>query len=173
MIGKVLAVVAGMTGAAGVSQFPEYSQQYTQRLAGAVDELQRIVDGFDQDADALGLSREAALVSLAQGGDVGVARAERVAQTIARHQRLSGDLGALRQAGPFMRAYQAGRFSDGDIARAAWRDFRPAVPVSFEGFVFSAVGFVCGLIMMWAIWATLRLPFRMRSRKRADLGGSG
>ena len=37
MILRVLAVAAGLAGAGTLSQFPEFSQQYVQRLGGAVD----------------------------------------------------------------------------------------------------------------------------------------
>lgn len=65
MLSRALALVAGLGGAAGVSQFPEYSQQYMQRLGGAVDEFLRFMDDFDKDAASLDLSRDAALVDLA------------------------------------------------------------------------------------------------------------
>lgn len=39
MIGRVLALAGGLSGAVGLSQFPEFSQQYLQRLAGQVDAL--------------------------------------------------------------------------------------------------------------------------------------
>ena len=43
-------MIGGLTGAAGLSQLPEFSQQYLQRLAGQVDELTRQVVEFDQTA---------------------------------------------------------------------------------------------------------------------------
>jgi Protein of unknown function (DUF2937) len=33
-----------------VGQAPEFAQQYAQRLGGAIEELQRIVDHFDDDS---------------------------------------------------------------------------------------------------------------------------
>ena len=104
MFARALAVVAGLSGAAGVSQFPEYSQQYMQRLGGAVDELSRFMDDFDADAGRFELSREAALVDLAQGGQMGAARAESMVKTIERHARLSSDLEQMQGLGPFSRA---------------------------------------------------------------------
>ena len=60
MIGKVLALAGGVAGAAGLSQYPEFSQQYIQRLAGQVDALTVVVADFDRSALANGLSRAAA-----------------------------------------------------------------------------------------------------------------
>ena len=110
MLSKVITLVGGVAGAASFSQFPEFSQQYIQRMGGAVDELSRFVAEFDADAAELGLSREAALVDLAAGGDMGRARAETVAGTITRQARLEADLRALEGAGPFTRAYEMRRF---------------------------------------------------------------
>ena len=110
MLSKVITLAGGVAGAASFSQFPEFSQQYIQRMGGAVDELTRFVAEFDADAAELGLSREAALVDLAAGGDMGRARAETVAGTITRHARLEADLRALEGAGPFTRAYEMRRF---------------------------------------------------------------
>ena len=75
MLSKVITLAGGVAGAASFSQFPEFSQQYIQRMGGAVDELTRFVAEFDADAAELGLSRQAALVDLAAGGDMGRARA--------------------------------------------------------------------------------------------------
>lgn len=166
MIGRVLVLAGGLTGAAAASQFPEFSQQYVQRLGGAVDELARVVAEFDADATEVGLSREAALVDLASGGEMGAQRAETMAATIARHRRLEADLAALKAAGPFTRAAQAGRFMDGEIAARAWANFRPAVPLTFEGGVFAALGFGVVALLLALLRAVLRSIFG-RSRRKA------
>lgn len=162
MIGRGLVLAGGLTGAAALSQFPEYSQQYTQRLGGAVDELSRVVAEFDADAADVGLSREAALVDLAQGGQMGAERADTMVGTIERHRRLSDDLAALKSAGPFTRAAQAGRFMDVEIARAAWEDYKPAVPLTFEGAVFAGLGFALLGTALALVISFCRRLFRRR-----------
>ena len=49
MITRTLVLAGGVAGAAILSQFPEYAQQYTQRLGGAVDALGQVVADFDDD----------------------------------------------------------------------------------------------------------------------------
>lgn len=164
MLLRALTLAAGLTGAAGASQFPEFSQQYVQRLGGAVDELSRFVAGFDADAGKLGLTREAALADLAKGGAMGEARAETMGRAIARYERLSGDLETLAAAGPFTRAYYAGRMGDGEIAARAWAAFKPAVPLGFAGATFAAGGFVAGLAVAAVLFGLLR---RLLPRRRA------
>ncbi|MDO6586495.1 DUF2937 family protein [Salipiger sp. 1_MG-2023] len=164
MITRAFAMIAGMTGAVGLSQFPEYSQQYTQRLGGAVDELSAVVAQFDHDAAGVGLDRGEALRQLATAGEFGAARAESMRQTIARQQRLAGDLAALDGAGPFMRARLAGHLGDPDIAARAWQAFRPALPVSFEGVTYAAAGFGAGWLALALVAGLARRMLRRRPR---------
>ncbi|WP_407492178.1 DUF2937 family protein [Pseudooceanicola sp. MF1-13] len=164
MIARALTLAIGITGAAGMSQFPEYSQQYLQRLAGSVEELGRIVEDFDRSAKAEGLTRDEALASMTGSSFVERRRTD-MSRAIARHERLSADLQALRGAGPFTRAYQVARFDDADLMRGTAEDFRPALPLTFEGAVFAGAGLVIGLLVAGLLGDLLRLlsaPFRRR-----------
>lgn len=167
MIARVLTLAGGLAGAAGLSQFPEFSQQYIQRMGGAVDELSRFVAEFDADSSALGVSREEALADLAAGSGMGRARAETVAKTIARHARLEADLAVLQAAGPFTRAYEMRRFRDSKIAARALEAYRPALPLTFEGGVFAGTGFLGGLGLVGGLLALLRVAFGRRTRQSA------
>ena len=148
MFFRAVTLAGGLAGAAGLSQFPEFSQQYTQRLAGKVEELTRFVAEFDADAADVGVSREQALIDLAQGGEIGAQRAQTMVTTIERQARLSQALDDLRGAGPFTRAYHANVFTDSELARGTLSDFKPAVPLSFEGLVFAGVGFLGGMSVL-------------------------
>ncbi len=168
MLARTLTMVGGLTGAAGLSQFPEFSQQYTQRLAGAVDELNRVVEDFDRSAQAEGLSRQAALDAMAGGTPFVERRREDMSRTILRQERLSADLAALRDAGPFTRAYEAARFNDSEIARRAAQDFKPALPLTFEGVTFAGAGLVMGLVVIGLLCRVLGLlvsPFRRKTAR--------
>ncbi|WP_420010654.1 DUF2937 family protein [Tateyamaria sp.] len=149
MIIRVLVMVGGLMGGGVASQFPEYAQQYTQRLGGAVDALGQVVADFDASASAEGLSRNEALAQM-QGTDLIVRRRADMARTFDRHARLAADLELLQSAGPFMRAYHATRLTDGEVARAALASYEPAVPINFAGLTFAGSGFVAGLLAMWA-----------------------
>src|SRR6056297_4171827 len=96
MIIRAIALAGGLAVSVGASQFPEYSQQYMQRLSGAVDELSGVVAQFDADAAGLGLDRVDALEELRAGGRMGEARAISMGYVLERHQRLNHDLAALR-----------------------------------------------------------------------------
>lgn len=163
MFARVLTLAGGLSGAAALSQFPEFSQQYAQRLGGAVDELRLFISDFDADAARVGLERETALVELAEAGALGAARAETMRATIERYDRLETALVDMKDAGPFMRAYHAAHLNDLDIAQAAWVEFKPAVPLTFEGAVFSGAGLVSGWLVISMLIGLIRLPFRRRN----------
>ncbi len=167
MLLRAITLAGGIAGATGMSQFPEYSQQYVQRLGGAVDELNRFVAEFDGDAAEVGLSRAAALDDLAQGGAMGQKRAETMGATLSRYERLNADLTTLETAGPFTQAYLTARSHDREIAAKAWAAFKPALPITFEGAVFAGIGLIAGITATGAILALLRGLFGRRKSPMA------
>src|ERR1700760_4953272 len=97
---RTLAAIGGLGLAALFSQFPEYAQQYEQRLGGAVNELKTIVADFDRDAQKFGLTREEALQHYAVSPDQFlVARGQSMQRTLARYDYLQADLSDLESAG--------------------------------------------------------------------------
>jgi hypothetical protein len=164
MILRALTLAGGLTAGAGLSQFPEFSQQYAQRLGGAVDALGQVVADFDSSAAASGLDRTGALAQMT-GTDFIERRRIDMQNTFDRHASLTADLAALEGKGPFMRAYHATRFSDGEVAKAAWDAYQPAMPLNMAGAIFAGFGFLAGLIGLTAIFAALR--FCIRAMRRA------
>ncbi|QRF66604.1 DUF2937 family protein [Ponticoccus alexandrii] len=153
MITRALTLAAGLTGAAGLSQFPEFSQQYMQRLGGAVDELSLQVDRYHADADALGLPLATYLQRLAAEGPLARTQATNMAGDIARHEYLSEALMTLQGAGPFMRAKLATHIGDRAVAERAMESFKPALPLTFEGVTFAGAGFFAGWLALGiALW---------------------
>ena len=162
MIVRAITLAGGLAVGAGTSQFPEFSQQYAQRLGGAVDALSEVVADFDTSAAAEGLSRSEALEQMI-GADFIERRRADMERTFDRHAVLTEDLRLLAEAGPFMRAYHAARFTDGDVASAAWDVFEPAVPLNLTSAIFAGFGFFVGLIAMSSLMAVIRWPFRRRT----------
>lgn len=161
MILRGLTLAGGIAGAAATSQFPEFSQQYIQRLGGAVDALGVVVADFDASASAAGLDRETALTQM-QGTTFLDSRRADMTRTIARHADLQTSLAALENEGPFMRAYNLPKLTDPQIARAAWEVYQPAVPLNFAGITFGLVGLVLGGLLMGLLLRLCTWPFRRR-----------
>lgn len=159
---RVFTLIAGLAGATASSQFPEFSQQYLQRLGGAVDALEEVVADFDASAARAGLDRNAALAELAGTAFLDSRRVDMMA-SIARYEVLRDDLAALQGQGALMRAYHLPRFTDPQIAQAAWTTFQPALPLTLTGAVFAALGFVIASLGMAAFVKLITWPFRRRA----------
>lgn len=160
---RLLTLAAGFAGAFSLSQFPEYSQQYMQRLAGAVDELRAIVVAFDATAAAANLTREEALADLSATPFQTELQAALAGQ-ITRYETLAADYHALRAAEPMQRLAQVYRFTDTDLARRTWEDFRPAVPASTDGLICAALGFLLGWGLLSALGGLLRSALTRRPK---------
>lgn len=165
---RTLGIIGGIALALVLSQFPEYAQQYTQRLGGAVDELRVITQEFETAASEAGLTREAALERYAAAGDDFVAgRGRSMGATIARYETLSRTLADIQGATGWDRFVNLPRYLDTDIGARTLDDFRPAVPVSIEGFAYALAGFALGYVVIAALVRLAVLPFRRRRHRHA------
>ncbi|MDB5561053.1 MAG: Methyl-accepting chemotaxis protein [Hyphomicrobiales bacterium] len=160
-----LSILGGLALGVALSQFPEYAQQYTQRLGGAVDELRIITTEFDAAAKAGGLTREQALARYDTSTDSFLkGRGSSMQQTFARYDQLSGMLAQIRGANASDRLSLLPQFVDTEIGQRTLDSFKPAVPVTIEGFAYAGVGLVLGYAVVSILISFLLLPFRRRRR---------
>lgn len=162
MIVRALAVMAGLAGGVTASQLPEYSQQYRQRLGGAIDELSRIMAEFDADAARHGMTREQGIGRLSANGDAFVSeRGVRLREDSARLARLQRQLEIFQTSGPFRRMAVMASDIDQATARRAWANFEPGVPVTLEGAALAGAGFLTGYgafsFILWPVTRRRRL----------------
>jgi len=153
LVKNIAALGIGMT----LSQFPEYSQQYVQRLGGAVDELTSVVSDFDRTARRSDQTRDEALASMT-GTEFLEGRRNDMESTIARQERLAASYADLKDAGAFTRLSQIYRFADPQINQRALEDYQPAVPVTVEsaGLLFG------GYLGIYALLSSFGRIFRRR-----------
>jgi hypothetical protein len=156
MIRRLVALAGGAAGAVALSQFPEFSQQYLQRLAGQVDALTEVAAEFDASTAKAGFDREGALLALGAEGFSGQHAAD-LRATFARTESLRADLQMLRFSGVIERLVLPHRFADVELLQDTWADFAPAVPVTTAGLACAGVGFAGG-------WASLALMIGLLSR---------
>jgi Protein of unknown function (DUF2937) len=162
---RALSLVGGAGLGLALSQFPEFSQQYEQRLGGAVDELRIIVTDFDAAAARQGLDRTEALARYRENPDTFiVGRGADMDATIARYERLSASLAALQQADPVERVLGFAEYYDSEIGARALDTFEPAVPATAEGAAYAGVGFLGGYGLLSGLIALGARPFRRRNR---------
>lgn len=160
---RLIAGIGGIGLAVMLSQFPEYAQQYTQRLGGAVDELQVITEDFDRAAAAGGLDRQEALARYNASNDQFLAgRGTSMKATFQRYELLRSTLVQIEGAGPVERLQALPAYFDTDIGRRTLENYRPAVPVTMEGILYAGAGFILGYLVVSGLWRFCTLPFRRR-----------
>lgn len=145
-----------------MSQFPEYTQQYEQRLGGAVDELETIISDFDATAAEQGLDREEALIRYEINPDAFIVeRGVDMRRTIMRYERLSTHLAAIEDAGPLTRVSAMMQNYDPAIGEAAFAAYEPAIPTTLEGAGYTGAGLLGG----YGLIALMGAPLRRRSKR--------
>ncbi len=163
-IARIIAFGLGLCGGIVASQGPEFAQQYRQRLGGAIDELRQVITRFDGDAQSAGETRESAIARLRANPDDFVTRQGAAMQAnVERLGRLEAHRETMMQAGPFSRVALMVRDGDRDVMEAVYRDFEPAVPVTEEGVLSTAIGFIAvwgGLLLLSGFLRSLRRPHR-------------
>ncbi|MDB5507475.1 MAG: hypothetical protein JWR75_2113 [Devosia sp.] len=160
---RTLGAIGGIALGLVLSQFPEYAQQYTQRLGGAVDELKIITEDFDRAANAGGLSREEALARYDLSLDEFLAnRGASMQATFVRYSMLTDTLTEIQNASAVERLQHLPDYLDSDIGRRTLENFQPAVPVTIEGFAYAGAGLLIGYAVSMGIINFLMLPFRRR-----------
>jgi hypothetical protein len=156
--------------AGAASQTPEFVQQYRQRLGGAVDELQRVLSDFDQDAAGQGLNRNGGIARLQQNGDpLAQGQGAEIERIAARKARLTlqmqemSDSGLLGQLAAFVRD------PDPSVASRALDSFSPAIPVTTDGLFSGLAGFLLGLGVLHGLAWPIRRRRRLARQRRLDL----
>lgn len=165
---RIIAMAVGVCGACALSQAPEFTQQYQQRLAGQVDALTSVVLDFDASALEAGLGREQALAQMV-GTPFLESRQSDMRATFARHAVLSETLLILRDATPMQRLMMPLRFTDSATFAAAWSDYAPALPLTLAGGVAAMIGGVIGWIAGLSVMSLCAWPLRRLAHRTTDV----
>ncbi len=161
MIVGRLALFFAMVFAIATTQLPEYMQQYRQRLGGAIDELAAIIEQFDKDSAAEGLSEADGIARLKANPDpLAKARGAAMTATVARLAKLERSAAALDNPDRFVRWETFPSTFDTRVAARAYEAYQPAVPTTADGFVAGLVGFLIG----GGLVHVLALPIRYRHK---------
>ena len=159
MMFRRFALAIGLLFAALTSQLPEYTQQYRQRLGGAIDELSAMIQGFDQEAAGQSLSHDQGVARLKSNPDVlAQERGSSVEGSVERRDRLARQKQAFATAGPLSQYAVLAEDFDAGIARQAYGDFQPALPATPSGLVSALVGLAIG----WLLAHLVSIPMRGR-----------
>lgn len=160
---RVLMLIVMLMSGTATSQLPEFSQQYRQRLGGAIDALEQILADFNRDAAAHGLSSAEAIARQKASEDPFIqARGNSMLNAEIRLSRLKQQQSELETAGPVQRLMIFVRGFDPQLAQATAQDYEPAVPVTATGFATAGIGALAGLLVMRILVAIGRLGRRRK-----------
>ncbi len=163
LLWRRLALAVGLACGLVGTQAPEFAQQYRQRLAGAVDELARVVATFDAEAAQEGESPDEAVKRLEANADtLARARGRDIAEDKARLNRLQDALEAFESGAPVRRLVGFFQSYDAGVARRAFADFQPAVPTTVESGVLALAAAALG----WLATHLVAWPARRRFGRR-------
>lgn len=164
---RILIILVMLVSGTATSQFPEFSQQYRQRLGGAIDALEGILADFRRDASAFGLSVAEAIDRQRSSDDPFIrARGDSMAVAGARLEDLKRQREALEAAGPVGRMVVVARGFDPQLAQATAEDYEPAIPVTTAGFVSAAIGALAGFALVRLFAGLARLGRRKTASHR-------
>ncbi len=172
MIIRRLALFFAMLFGVAATQAPEFMQQYRQRLGGAVDELNTIVTRFNADSAGQGMSRDAGIARLRSNTDAFVAeRGAQMEDIVARLQKLTRESEDFAKANGIGQLVRLTTDFDSRIAARAYESYRPAIPVTMEGFAIGLFGFFLGGALTHLLgWPFTRWARRRQLRKSQSAG---
>lgn len=146
-----------IAGAATLSQFPAFFQQYLQRLGGRLDQASVQAARIAAAARDHGLETTEYVRRLVANADPLVqSQGENVSAALADATRLRETFDALNAATPISRPLELARHFDENLTRATLEQFVPAVPLNPEGLVYAAIGMLIGLMILAAGQGTIR-----------------
>jgi Protein of unknown function (DUF2937) len=162
LLDRALCVV----GTVAFSQIPEFMQQYLQRLGGHLDEARRHLQQFQDTAAQSGLTLPRFIEQTTANPDDAVARLGQVMnETVTRVDALAAAQAAITDASLWTRPFVFLQHCDSAIVRATWAIFKPAVPTTLEGLVYS----LCGMLTLLAVYhCGIKYPITRASARRAQ-----
>lgn len=167
MFRRTASLAFGIVAAAALSQGPEFSQQYLQRLGGQIDEVDAQVAALDERASEAGLERGEYVRRFLDNPDRVIAReGDYMVSVLARHTVLHAAYDAIVVAPPWKRPWRMMQHYLPDTTRATFAAFRPAAPLTVDGLAYAGAGFLAG----WLGTTLLLAPFgrgRNREARRA------
>jgi hypothetical protein len=154
--------ICSVAGAIVFSQFPQFLQQYSQRLSGHMNELSLQVGLMQQAASQLGLSlQEYTEKFLANGTDPVFEKQGRIIQQLTeRYQDLTLAYNSLQNASIYKRPFVFIANLKTDIALDTWNSFQPGIPTTLEGLVYAFVGMLFGITCFYTLRQLLKAIFR-------------
>lgn len=147
MLTRAVRLAAALAGAALLSQFPAFYDQYLQRLGGRLDQARIEATRVELAARQENLSVPAYIDIFLRNEASPVRRQGQVMRDqYADLVRLEAAFAALREAPIATRPMRFAGHMSHDIASKTLEDFQPALPLGIEGLTYALLGLLSGLL---------------------------
>lgn len=147
-MGTLLDRLFVVLGAFAGSQIPPFMQQYQQRLAGHVEELNHLLNQLRQIAADSGKSLEQYIQKFVSNGDPDFVRQGEFMQGVVnRWQELHQALYHLGESSIWSRPYVFVKELHYDIAHSTFMSFQPGMSLTIEGLCYTGIGILVGLTL--------------------------
>lgn len=148
-VGSIIDRLCVVAGAFIGSQIPQFMQQYTQRLAGHVEALQKLIGQLNHIASLSQKTLEQYIHKFIQSGDPDFMKQGDFMQGILnRWQELHQALSHLNQSSLWTRPYYFIKDLQPDIAHSTLASFQPGLSLTLEGLCYAGAGMLIG----WMIY---------------------
>lgn len=152
MFGRLIILIFGLFGASGFAQGPEMATQYEQRIGGALDELQTVIEQFDRDVAKNGLTRETALETYSQSSAPFLKDRGRSMQiALTRFDALTRQVKTFKTSNDLYKPIYLFAQGDEKVMQGMLKDYTFGFPVTLAGFVYAIFGFFFGGLFGWVI----------------------
>lgn len=159
-LNQVLDRVCVVLGAFIGSQIPEFMQQYTQRLAGHVDELKGLLSGLHQAAARSGKTLDQYIHKFITNADPDFAsQGEFMQGMVNRWQELHQALQHIMESSFWMKPYVFLKELNYPIAQSAFEAFQPGLNLTIEGMCYAGVGIIMGYAVYHCVSKCLAIGY--------------
>ena len=150
-------------GGSVTSQFPEFYQQYAQRLGGHLDQAKLRLDEIAADAQTKGLTVEAYIQSFLDSEPHRL-EGQRMQESFITVDRLTQAEEALKDASILEQPATFASYFDPALAEAVGAAFKPALPLTIEGIIYAITGGALVLLL----WQGGQFAVRRRSAAKVE-----
>ena len=139
--------LCGLAGAVLLSQAPTFMQQYIQNLQGRVAELKVQVDQLTTIAAQFHKTVPEYIGKFLSSSDPEfVAQGNLLKALFDRYSHIQTALQALQGTSVWQKPFALVANLQWDVAKSAFQQSSPALPLTLEGIIYSVVGFILGVI---------------------------
>jgi len=151
-----------VAGAVAFAQFPQFLQQYLQRMGGHLSELEGQVGFMRKSAEASSLTLPEYIQKFTESSiDPVFSRQGIIMQNMVdRYNHLSSALSSLQDATLYKKPLIFITHLNTDIVHETWGTYQPGIPTTLEGLAYAAVGMIFGTLTFLIIKFIFKSIFR-------------